>query len=117
MKEFVLFFRMDITNDEAQPTPEQMKKYMQLWMEWIDFIAGKGQLADGGNHLSREGRVLKPNNQVFQKPYTSENVSVAGYIIIYAKDLNDATSIAKKCPILAGENTSVEVREVGTAGA
>jgi hypothetical protein len=33
-----------------------------------------------------------------------------------AKSLNDATKIAEKCPILNGENTSVEIREVGNAG-
>ena len=35
----------------------------------------------------------------------------AFYIIIKAKDLDDAVSIAKDCPILQGEGTSVEVRE------
>lgn len=32
MKEFVLLFRMDITNAEAQPTPKQMETYMQQWI-------------------------------------------------------------------------------------
>ncbi len=52
MKEFVLLFRMNITTKEAQPTNEQMKIYMQKWIEWINYIADKGQLADGGNHFS-----------------------------------------------------------------
>lgn len=116
MNEFVLMFRMDITNPEAQPTQEQMKTYMQQWMEWINEIADNGQLADGGNHLSRQGRVLKANNLVVDCPYIADNNSIAGYIIILADNLDEATKIAKKCPILSGQNTSVEIRETASPG-
>ncbi len=116
MKEFVLLFRMDITSKEAQPTEEQMKTYMQQWTEWIDTIANKSQLVEGGRHFSRKGRILLPGNQVIEKPYTAEDISVAGYIIILARNMEDATVIAGKCPILNGQNTSVEIRETATPG-
>lgn len=114
MKEFVLLFRMDITNAEVQPTKKQMESYMQQWMSWINEIADNDQLADGGNHFSRQGRVLKPNNEVVEAPHIADNNSIAGYIIILAKNLDEATKIAKKCPILNGQNTSVEIREIAT---
>lgn len=116
MKEFVLLFRMDITNAEAQQTKKQMETYMQQWMSWINEIADNDQLADGGNHFSRQGRVLKPNNEVVEAPHIADNNSIAGYIIILAKNLDEATKIAKKCPILNGQNTSVEIRETTTPG-
>ena len=116
MKEFVLLFRMDLTNDEVQPTPEQMKGYMQDWNSWISDIAGKNRLSDGGNHFLKSGRVLKPGDEIVDKPYISDNVSVAGYVIISAKNIDEATSIAKRCPILNGLNTSVEIRETTMPG-
>ena len=116
MKEFALLFRMDITTKSAQPSENQMKIYMQQWMEWLNYISGKGQLAHGGNHFSKEGRVLRPKKKMIEKPYISDNLSVAGYLIINAKDLDNATMIAEKCPILNGENTSVEIRELAAAG-
>jgi len=116
MKEFILLFRMDITTSEAQPTPGQMDIYMQDWMEWINDISAHGQLADGGNHLSNSGTVLRSMNRINGEPYTSNNESVSGYIIILAKNEKDALSIARKCPILSGEGTSVEVRETATSG-
>lgn len=116
MKEFVLLFRMDITNEEAQPSKEQMEIYMQQWMLWIDEIEENEQLVDGGNHFSKDGRVLMSNKKVLDTPYIAHNNSVAGYIIILADNVDGATEIAKKCPILAGENTSVEIREVGIPG-
>ncbi len=79
-------------------------------------IAENKQLADGGNHFSRQERVLKPNNEVVETPHISDNNSVAGYIIVLAKNLDETTKIAKKCPILNGQNTSVEIREIATSG-
>lgn len=116
MKEFALIFRMDITNEDAQPTAEQMNIYMQQWMQWIDEIASKGRLSAGGNHFSRQGRVLKPGGKVTNTPYVAEDVSVAGYILVLADDLDEATNLAIRCPILNGQNTSVEIREVASAG-
>lgn len=116
MKEFVLLFRMDITNKEAQPTKAQMEIYMQQWMSWIHEITEKDQLADGGNHLSRQGRVLKPGGEVVELPYIADDISIAGYMIVRANHLDEATKVAKNCPILNGDNTSVEIRETAIPG-
>lgn len=115
MKEYMLLFRMDITTPEAQPTKEQMQGYMHDWGKWIESIMNKDQLAEGGNHLSTNGKVLRPKNQSSDGPYTVNKESVAGYILLLAKDMDDALSIAKECPILQGEGTSVEIREVASA--
>jgi hypothetical protein len=112
MDEFILMFRMDILTKEVQPTPVQMEAYMKSWEEWISNITIQGKLADGGNHLSTEGRVLKPNSVITDGPYTEKKESVAGYIIIKAANFDEAVNIAKVCPILNGEGTSVEVRKV-----
>ena len=116
MTSFVLLFRMDITSPEAQPSPAQMRVYMEQWTEWIGGISEKGRLADGGNHFSKKGTVLRPKGDQSDGPYTVQKESVAGYIIIDAKNLKEAVAIAKDCPILQGEGTSVEVREVGVPG-
>lgn len=116
MKEYVLLFRMDITTENAQPTAEQMLDYMNSWMKWIVSIASTGQLAEGGHHFSTAGKVVKPSNVTIDGPYVADKESVAGYIIVWAKDMDDALSIAQNCPILGGEGTSVEIRETATPG-
>jgi hypothetical protein len=113
MPHFILFFRMDITTKEAQPTPEQMEIYMVQWTKWTNSIAAKNKLV-GGNHLSVEGTVLRTKGKINDGPYIEKKESVAGYIIINAKNLNDAVKIAAKCPILQGEGTSVEVRQIAS---
>lgn len=114
MKEFLLIFRMDITTKDAQPTPAQMQVYMTQWMEWINDISAQKRLADGGNHLLKSGKVLRSKGVINDEPYTVNKESVAGYIIVLAKNIDDAVRIASKCPILQGEGTSVEVRETAT---
>ena len=110
MKEFVLLFRMDITAPETQPSPRQIELEMVDWMEWMDYITDRGQLAEGGNHLAFSGRVVRPYNNIKNEPYIVKNESLTGFIIILAKDLDDAEHLAKKCPILQNEGTSVEIR-------
>jgi hypothetical protein len=107
---------MDITTEEKQPSPEQMKLYMTQWSEWTNGISARGRLAEGGNHLSGNGKVLRPGNVVVDEPYTANGESVAGYILVLAEDIDGAVRIAEKCPILQGEGTSVEVRETATPG-
>jgi len=114
MKTFALIFRLDATE---KPTPAQKKEYMQQWMAWLNDIAATGQLAEGGNHFSAEGRVLKPNNGIIETPYPDGQSAVAGYLLILAEDLEGATIIARKCPILNGTGNSVEIRETATPGA
>jgi hypothetical protein len=111
MKVFILLFRMNLSDSELQPTKQQMEMYMQQWNCWTNEISENGQLS-GGNHLSKQGRVLKSKNQILATPYIADNNSVAGYIIVLAENLDEATKIAQKCPILQGENTSVEIREI-----
>jgi hypothetical protein len=113
MPHFILFFRMDITSKEAQPTPEQMEMYMVQWTKWTNSIAAKNKLV-GGNHLSVKGKVLRTKGKITEGPYVENKESVAGYIILNAKNLNDATKIAENCPILQGDGTSVEVRQIAS---
>jgi hypothetical protein len=114
MKEFLLIFRMDILTKEVQPSPEQMELYMADWMEWINAMSSKGQLAPGGNHLLPTGKLLRPNDELIEGPYVAHKESIAGYILILADNIDDAVCIARNCPILQGEGTSVEVRETAS---
>lgn len=116
MKTYILLFRLDILSKEAQPTKEQMELFMQQWMTWLDDIARKGRLAEGGNHLQYSGKVIKPGGIVLDQPYSANSESVAGYIIVMAKNIDEAAKIAAKCPILNGsDKNSVEIREAAAA--
>jgi hypothetical protein len=115
MKKYILIFRLDILTKEAQPTEEQMEIYLQQWTKWLDGISKTDQLAEGGNHLQYSGKVIKPGRVIVEQPYSANSESVTGYILVLAKNMDEAVRIAEKCPILnGGDRNSVEIRETAT---
>jgi hypothetical protein len=111
MDEFLILMRLDLITREAQPSPEQMQVYMKQYQDWVGGIAAQNKFI-GGKGLSTEGKVLKSNNVLTDGPYAEIKESIAGFIMIRAKDFDEAVSLAKTCPILNGEGNSVEVRKV-----
>jgi len=111
MDEFLLLMRLDIITKEAQPSPEQMQVYMKMYQDWVGGIAAQNKFI-GGTGLSMEGKVVKSNNVITDGPFAEIKESIAGFIMVKAKDFEEATGFAKDCPILQGEGNSVEVRKI-----
>jgi hypothetical protein len=113
MKEYILLFRADYS-DLASVSHEETRERNNRWMDWTDDLVDKNHLVEGGNHLNPEGKVLFGNGVITDGPFRENKESVLGYILILADSLVNAVELAQTCPILAGEGTSVEVREIGT---
>lgn len=115
MTSFIFLFRMDITTPEAQPDEATMQEYMQSWNLWVNGLQANGHLL-GGNHFTPSGAVLTKGAAASTGPYVSDTQSVAGYLIVGAADMKEALSLAEACPVLQGDNTSVEVRQIMDMG-
>ena len=111
MEEYIVIMRLDLLTKEAQPSPEQMEGYMKQYHDWVGGIAAQNKFS-GGKGLAVEGKVLKPNNVMTDGPFVEIKESVAGFIIIKAASLDEAVEMAQACPILHGEENSVEVRKI-----
>ena len=89
---------------------EVAAKNMQAWMAWMGGLAQKGILV-GAEPLLPDGIQVSGKEQtVSEGPYVQANESVGGYLIVNAKDMNEAIEISKGCPIFA-ENGKVEIRQ------
>jgi hypothetical protein len=111
MKEFLLVFRRDFVTNEAQPSPQQLQNMMKPWQDWMGSLAAQNKLANSGNRLSSEGRIVKKDKTITNGPYVEMKEAVGGYIIVKANTIDEAAELAKGCPILhIGGN--VEVRTV-----
>ncbi|AUD00813.1 YciI family protein [Spirosoma pollinicola] len=110
MKDFLLIFR---SPEQARPTasPEEMQANLKRWMDWFGSIAAQNKLADRGNRLAHEGKVVRPNQVITDGPYTEIKESIGGYIGVKAESLDEAAAMASTCPILL-EGGNVEVREI-----
>jgi hypothetical protein len=112
MKEFILLFRADY-QDIAGISAKEKQERNNRWIDWIDELEDNNHLAEGGNHLTQKGKVLKGNGTITDGPFSENKEYILGYILILATSLDEAVEVAKDCPILAGEGTSLEVREIG----
>jgi hypothetical protein len=112
MKEFMYLFRggdaarIDMQKDEAA-----WAEHMGKWKTWMESLAAKDQFS-GGQPLSQEGKVLKGRaKKLSDGPYVEAKEIVGGYLLIKANDLDEATEIAKGCPLFEHDGI-VEIREV-----
>lgn len=111
MSEFVFLFRS--TGDqqhEAMGTPEAAQRSLQTWLEWIRELDENGHLVNPGQPLDRGGKVVS-GKTVTDGPYVEAKDLVLGFLVVRARDLEQAVELAAGCPIAIGGG-SVEVRPV-----
>lgn len=84
---------------------------MQRFQTWITSLTRDGKISSCGP-LANGGRtMIGPKAVVSDGPYAESKDLVGGYTVLTAKDLDDATEIARGCPFLNVGGT-VEIRTV-----
>jgi hypothetical protein len=90
-------------------TPDEMQQHMQKWGNWIREALQKGWMADPGDALTPEGRVVNAKKVVTDGPFVESKECVGGFSIVEAPSIDAAAELAKGCPgLLVGGK--VEVR-------
>lgn len=112
-EKFIFLFRgEDMHIQTANYELKEVKEYIQLWITWQQGLAQKGILV-GGDPLQTTGKVVSGKNKVVTDgAVLASGQTVDGYLIVNAKDLNEAVEIAKGCPLLIKEKGKVEVRPI-----
>ena len=111
MAKFIYLFR---TNPTAYwpMSPEQMQQTMRKWMDWKDTLEKNGHIKQLGDRLDGAGKVVRGKARaVTDGPYVEVKDSIAGSMLIEAKDMDQAVELAKGCPILETDG-SVEIRPI-----
>lgn len=113
MSDFVFLLRSSETDfQEAMGTPERAQKSLEAWLAWIAQLESAGHLQSPGLPLERSGKSVRGKDlEVTDGPFAEAKDMVLGFIVIRARDLDDAVRIAKGCPIVLGGG-AVEVRPV-----
>jgi hypothetical protein len=86
------------------------------WRSWLQDLARAGLLESGGE-LEMEGNTLEGRHPILGPgPYVETNGGlVDGYVSLVARDLEEATELARGCPILESGGC-VEIRPVKQRG-
>jgi len=111
MEKFMYLFRGGENHAQNAADSEKAKANMQAWMNWMQSLQQKGILV-GGEPLQPSGKQVNGTKKVVTDgPFVEAKELVGGYLIVNAKDINDAVEISKGCPIFT-EDGKLEVRPV-----
>jgi hypothetical protein len=119
MSDFIFLFRStEGQAQEAMGNSERAQKSLAVWLSWIRELEQNGHLKHPGQPLARTGKVVRGREQaepvVTDGPYAEAKDLILGFIVVSARDLEQAAQLAKGCPIVASGG-SVEVRPVDSA--
>jgi hypothetical protein len=118
MSEFIFLFRSDATQaNEAMGTPERAQKALETWMQWVGSLEKAGHIANRGLPLDRSGAIVKRDQVVTDGPFVEGKDVVLGFMVVRARDLAEANTLAAGCPMVIGGGGSVEVRPVAAFAA
>jgi hypothetical protein len=107
-KDFLLLFRGGA--DPRHVSSEELRRIMDLWFAWMKKLKKRGQFKVG-HPLEEAGKVLSGRKGRNVAGFVEAQDSVGGYLLIQARNLAEATKIARECPILENGGT-VEVRPI-----
>ena len=111
MEKFMFLFRGGDTHPDNANDSKEAMEYIQSWISWMQGLGQKGILV-GGESLQHTGKLVNGKSKaVTDGPYIEAKEMVNGYLIVNAKDINEAVEISKGCPIFE-ENGKLEVRPV-----
>ena len=110
MSRYMLLLRGG-TEEVREYSPQQMQDLLQKYLSWTEQLRVSGKLLSA-DQLQDSGRVLQANGQgIVEGPYIETKERVGGYFAIEARDLDEATEIARGCPMLS-QGGFVEVRGI-----
>lgn len=109
---FMYLFRGNQREVQRSMSPEQMQQTMKKWMGWIDTLKKSGHVKALGERLDGTGKVVRGKaKNVTDGPYVEVKDAVGGYMLVEAKDIDQAVELSKGCPILEVDGT-VEIRPI-----
>lgn len=97
MKNFMLLIREDISN-LSDLSEEQIHADIREYMEWVEELTTSGNYV-GGDPLEASGKYIKASNIESDGPFIESKEAISGYILIKAQDIDEATRLAKGCPV------------------
>ena len=111
MSNFLYLFRGG-DEDLKNWSQQEREAHMLMWQKWMGELSEEGKLVDG-LPLAQGGKVIEQRGEVITDgPFAEGAELVGGYLIVSAKDIEEATKISKGCPIFDYDGATLEIREI-----
>jgi len=99
--------------DKRSGNPERSPVILERYMTWMRSLQERGQYLASHKLQDQTGaRLTVRGGQVVEGPFIESKEAVGGIFMISAASLDEATAIARHCPVLDLQNGYVEVRVV-----
>jgi hypothetical protein len=108
MEKFMYLFR---GGDYAGLSPEGMEADRQKWFNWIGSLHTSGHFVAGEPLLASGKQVNGLNKTIIDGPFLESKELVGGYIVILAKNIEEALEISMNCPVFDLDG-KLEIRPV-----
>ena len=97
-------------SDHSVASPEKMQKRLERFGEWVQTVLN-GRYVAGAPLEDTDARLLRSKTDVLTDgPFLESKEMISGYIVISANDIEEATELTKKCPLL--EDFQLELRRM-----
>jgi hypothetical protein len=109
MKKFLILIREDLSAVNKM-TPEQMEADIAEYVRWKDGLQKENRHVMS-DPLEGSGAMIYKNKVKTDGPFIESKEAITGFFVFLAKDMEEAISIAKTCPIFKYEGL-VELRPI-----
>jgi hypothetical protein len=99
--------------DKRSGNPAFVPVMLERYTAWIREMRERGQFVDSRKLYDQTGRRLTiRGGEVIDGPFIESKDAVGGIFIVEAASLDEATEVARRCPVLDLQNGYVEVRMI-----
>lgn len=109
MTDYIILIRENLA-PETEMSEEDFETQIQEFMAWVEDMSKTGNYMSG-DPLQPEGRYIYKDAIHSDGPFIESKEAVSGYVLIKAKDIDEATALAQKCPIF-NYGGAIELRPV-----
>ena len=107
-----LVFVRTVPGTQESPSPEQMQEMYAAFNAWKEKF--KANIVDMGGRLKPGGRVLTASG-ITDGPFTEAKEIVGGFMVVAAENFDRAIEVARECPGVVRQGTTVEIREIASS--
>src|SRR5262245_10959300 len=109
-QKYLVFLRSEPRGQEP-PSPTQMQEMHAAFNTWQEKYSAN--IVDMGGRLLPTGKVLRTSG-VTDGPFSEAKEVVGGYMVIAAENYERAIQVARECPGVVRQGSSVEIRAIAS---
>lgn len=108
MEKFLFIIREDL-NKLKNWSEEERYNGVREMDKWVKTLVQNGNFISG-DALHIKGNYVKKDLVLSDGPFIEAKEGISGFILVTAKNLNDAVSIAQTCTLVKRGDMAIEVR-------